>query len=131
MRRSLTALFMSTLLFAAVSGTAAARHGWIHLGDRMVTDRADHDVLALGSKGHGLRALKIKVKKRPVEVRKVKIVFANGETQQRSIGRVIKAGGESRAIDLDGGERNVTRVEFWYDAQSHGHKAVVKLFGLR
>ena len=46
---------------------------------------------------------------------------------------VIKAGGESRVIDLEGGHRVIKKVEFWYDAQTtrRGKKSVVRLFGRR
>jgi hypothetical protein len=44
----------------------------------------------------------------------------------------IPAGGESRAIDLEGTDRVIRSVEFWYDAKTvRGRRAVVRLFGRR
>jgi hypothetical protein len=46
---------------------------------------------------------------------------------------VIRAGGESRVIDLRGDARDITRIEFWYDAQTlgRGRGARVEVWGRR
>jgi len=119
------------LLTVAAGDALAARHGWVFLGERTVTDRADHDVFVIEAPKHELHAIKFTVRKRAVEFRRIRITFANGETQELELNVVIPAGGESRVFDLVGNQRFVTKVEFWYDAQSHGKRAVVKLFGKR
>ena len=119
------------LLTVAAGDAIAATHGWVHLGARTVTDRADHDVFVIQGPKRELRALKFAVRKHAVEFRRIMITFANGKTQEHTLNSVIPAGGESRVLDLVGNERNVTKVEFWYDAQSRGKQAVVKLFGKR
>lgn len=130
--RKLAAIFcLSAILIAAAGQVAAAPRGWIHLGDRKVNDRLDHDVFNLKGPERELSAIKITVKKRPVEIRRVRITFADGATQELTIDRVIQPGDWSRPLDLVGGRRIVTRVEFWYDTQSAGKRAVVRLFGLR
>ena len=119
-------------LFTVAAGDAVAtKHGWLHLGERTVTDRADHDVFFIQNPKRGLRALKFAVRRHAVEFRRIKITFANGKTQEHSLNAVIPAGGESRVLDLVGNERTVTKVEFWYDAHSRGKHAIVKLFGKR
>lgn len=120
---------LTAFLFASAGEVFAAKRGWVHLGDRSVTDRVDHDVFVVEGAKRELRAIKFAVRKRAVEIRRIKIVFANGKTQEHKLRAVIPAGGESRVIDLVGDERIVTQVEFWYDAQSRGETAVVKLFG--
>ncbi len=122
---------LTILILAGTNVVAADSRPWIHLGNRTVTDRADHDVFVLKGPARELRAIKITVKKRAVEFRRVKITFADGSSQELSVNRVIPARGSSRPIDLVGGRRVVTKVEFWYDAQSFGKKAAVRLFGLR
>ena len=62
-----------------------------------------------------------------------KIHFANGRIQDVGLRDVIPAGGESRVIDLVGGDRVIQHVEFWYDAQTRrrGRGARVLVFGRR
>jgi hypothetical protein len=46
---------------------------------------------------------------------------------------VIRAGGESRVIDLRGEARDIRRIEFWYDAETlgRGRRARVEVWGRR
>ena len=45
----------------------------------------------------------------------------------------IRAGGASRAIDIDGRDRVVRSIEFWYDANTvgRGGRATVRVLGRR
>jgi hypothetical protein len=110
---------------------AARRPRWEFLGERTVTDRADHDVIPVTAARGTFRALKIFVKDRAVQFPDIKVHFADGETQDLAIRNVIPAGGESRVIDVRGRDRVIRSVEFRYDAQSlFGKSARVQLFGL-
>lgn len=130
---ALTALVLFTVLAA---GTAEARRGrpagprWEFLGERTVTDKADHDVLTLTAARGTFRSLKLEVRGRAVQFHSVKIHFGDGETQDVELRNVIPAGGESRVIDIEGRDRVIRSIEFHYDAQSLlGKKAVVKVYG--
>ncbi len=126
----LTLLLLLQALLPACA-TAGRPGRWELLGQRSVTDGADHDVIAVTAAKGTFRALQIQVEDRAVQFRDVKVHFANGTTQDVAIRKVIPAGGESRVIDIRGrGDRTVRSVEFWYDAQSlSGQRATVKLYG--
>ena len=130
---ALTALVLFTVLAA---GTAEARRGrpigprWELLGERTVTDKADHDTLPVTAARGTFRSLKLEVRGRAVQFHSVKIHFGDGETQDVELRNVIPAGGESRVIDVEGRDRVIRSIEFHYDAQSLlGKKAVVKVYG--
>lgn len=78
-------------------------------------------------------AIKIKVLRRPVHFKDVKVHFADGEVQDVELRRVVKAGGATRAVDLEGGRRVITRVELWYEAETarRGKRSKVELLGRR
>ncbi len=126
----IAACLLSTVVGVALEASAA-RPGWVHLGDRTVTDRADRDVIVVSGERGRFAALKLAVRKRAVELHRVRVVFGDGEVQELELRRVIPAGGETRTLDLDGGGRVIRRVELFYDAQSLGGRAVVKLYGRR
>ena len=127
-------VFVVCLALMIVIGVAAALEAkppgkWHKIGSRTVTDRIDHDVMTV-TRDHGeWRAIKIVVNNRAVQFHDVKVFFANGSVQDIKLRTVIPAGGESRVIDLVGNHRVIKKIEFRYDAQSLGGKAVVKVFG--
>jgi len=108
---------------------AAAGPRWELLGARNVTDRLDHDTIPVTKAEGTFRALQLRVIGRAVQFRDMKIHFANGDTQDVALRQVIPAGGESRVIDVEGHDRAIRSVEFWYDAQSRGRRATVRLYG--
>jgi hypothetical protein len=135
LRKSLVlTLFCAFVLALVVDAAAGPRAragralGWELLGTRTVTDRVDHDSIPAGGKGT-FRSLKIMVEGRAVQFRDVKIHFANGDVQDVELRTVIPAGGESRVIDVEGHDRGIRNVELWYDTQSRGKRARVKLYG--
>ena len=111
------------------TNAAAADAEWKLLGIRTVPDKVDHDVISVtGAKGT-FRKIKITVQHSAVDFHRVVVHFANGADQEVEMRHTIEAGGETRAIDLNGADRIIKSVEFWYDAKGHGRGAVVTLYG--
>jgi hypothetical protein len=132
MRRVRLAVGLAVVAVLAAAGTARADR-WVLLGERVVNDRLDHDTIAVTGARGDYEAIKLAVRGNPVHFLDVKVHYANGGTQDVSIRSVIPAGGESRVIDLRGGDRVINRVEFWYEANSigRGRRARIRLFGRR
>ena len=131
MKRVMKRLCVGVLAVAAASMVWASGAVWTFLGERTVTDRVDHDIIAVSAGRGEFSALKIKVKRHAVQFRDMKVVYENGTVQHVELRAVIPAGGESRVIDLVGEKRLIRRIEFSYDAQTLGRKAMVRVFGRR
>jgi Protein of unknown function (DUF2541) len=120
----------AALLLLAAAIPVVAKDGWVLLGERTVTDRADRDVIAVTGARGDFKSIKVKVFGRAVEFHDMDIHFANGETQDVNLRDKIPAGGESRVIDIEGSDRVIRSIEFHYDAQAaRGRKAKIKVFG--
>jgi hypothetical protein len=122
------------VLLVALTFTAAAFagpiRGWERIGQAAVSDRPDHDTIPVTGRQGNFRAIQIKVQGHAVQFREVKIHFANGGTQNVALREIIPAGGESRVIDVEGGDRVIRSIELAYDAQSfRGRRARVVLYG--
>ena len=126
-------LAAATVLLATVSVFAQGRRGpdWVLLGERTVTDRADHDVVPVTAERGTFRAIRLDVMLHAVDFHRVVIHFGNGDDQKVELRATIKAGGSSRVIDIDGADRVIKSIEFWYDAATigRGGKAVVRTMG--
>ena len=105
---------------------------WVKLGERTVNHTVDRDEIVVSAKKGVFRKIKLKVKRRKVTFRDVKVHFANGDVQDVTLRREIPAGGETRAIDLEGKNRVIKKVVFWYNTTSvRGKRAKVQLLGER
>jgi hypothetical protein len=125
-------IFVACALTLLPDAAVARRGGWLLLGERNVTDGAERDVINVTAARGDFRKIQIRVYERPVQFHAVRLHFANDTVQEVEMRQVIEAGGASRVIDLDGGERVLSAVELRYDAQAaHGRSARVKVFARR
>jgi len=110
--------------------TASAFQTWSFLGERGVTDKKDHDTIAVTAGRGTFTAIKLGVRGRAVQFHKVVVHFATGADFEVELRDTIAAGAESRVINLPGGRRNMKSIDFWYDAKSAvGGQAQVRVFG--
>ncbi|MBL7811686.1 MAG: DUF2541 family protein [Bacteroidetes bacterium] len=109
---------------------AAPGPRWELLGSRVVNYSLDHDeILVTGAEGK-FDAVKIKVLRAPLNMRRVVVHFANGTEQDLAIRDNFRAGSESRVIDLTGNDRIIRRISLWYDTKNASRKkALVEVWG--
>ncbi len=126
----LGALVVATLLVPGLA-EAGRRGRWELLGQTQVTDRLDHDRIVVTAGQGTFRSIKLTVLDHAVQFREVKLHFGNGGSQTVALRDLIRAGGESRVIDVEGaGDRVIQSIELTYDAQTLGGKtARVRVFG--
>jgi hypothetical protein len=124
--------FPAVTLIVLACSAAARPSDWTLLGQRPVTDRVDHDAIAVAASEGRFAAIQLRVQRAAVDFHRVVIHFRNGQTQEVELRTTIGAGQATRRIELQGPERLIARVDFWYDARTaRGRQAVVRLFGER
>ncbi len=122
-------LFVAVACVLASGAFAAPAHAWDLIGVREVKDRTERDAITLPGP-RDFRQIKFCVKRNPVEFHDVDVYFANGGHQDIAMRERVPAGGCTRDIDLEGGDRNVTRIEFRYEETSARRaRATVRVFG--
>ena len=120
---------LGLLVLHSAAALAGAQGRWELLGERTVTDRLDHDVIVVTAARGDFTAIKLGVRRAGVDFHRVVVHYANGGDQELELRATIPAGGETRVIDLRGGERVIRSVEFWYDARTiRGRRAVVRVW---
>jgi hypothetical protein len=131
-------IFASVLfLFAFLQGTSAAPFEssvfppkWEKLGERKVNYALDRDEIVVTASEGRFTALKIMVKKGGINLHKMVVHFGDGSTQELELRDEIRAGGESRVMNLEGRRRIIRKVVFWYDTKNFADKkAEVELWG--
>lgn len=126
------ALMAAFALMALNASPSHAERGWKRLGRTQADFGRDHDVIVIRGPSDNFRALKLKVTDAPLELRRLQVTYDNNTVERLEVRSHIPKGGESRPIDLRGGQRSLKRVEFWYETKGMGRgRADVTLFGRR
>ncbi|MFN0278945.1 MAG: hypothetical protein ACKVRN_10115 [Pyrinomonadaceae bacterium] len=128
-KRILLLTFAAILL--SVGAPTVSAQKWENLGSKEVKDRSEQDTWHIGSDEGQFRKLKLTVQNRPVRFYKLVVTYGNGEKQEFQIRNLIRAGGETRALDLDGKDRYIRKVDVWYEAATarRGVRSQVTLYG--
>jgi hypothetical protein len=134
-RRTLLAAAAVVLGTMAVAGPADAQRrperGWELLGTKKVGFIVDRDTIQVGRAEGRFRAVKLRVRGAPIHMMDLKVVYANGQPDDLPIRADIRAGGETRAIDLKGRERAIREVQMVYRSKpTFKGLATVEVWGL-
>ena len=99
-----------TFVFAATAQrTEQKTDRWEKLGERSVNFKSERDVIKCSNKGTFTR-IKIRVDNAAVEFDRILLEYGNGEKQEIYVRQNIRAGGETREIDLRGNKRNIKKI---------------------
>jgi hypothetical protein len=114
---------------AANTNTVLSPNAWEVLGSRSVRYGTDHDVITVtGDKWY--KGIYFKVTDAPIKINDMKVYFDNGDKFDVSIRSMIRENGHSRTIELPGGQRRITKVEFSYETMgSNRGTATLTLWG--
>ena len=103
---------------------------WVKLGVRKVSKGADHDVLMVTGRKGAFHKLKFKVTNSPVYVRNVRIVYANGTSENHLANKHFGVG-DIVIIDLKGRRRIIKKIIFNYHTNFFAlGKARIHVFGM-
>lgn len=105
---------------------------WEKLGVRKVNYRLDRDEIMVTARQGRFSKLRIKVEKGGVNLHRIVVHYRSGTTQTVNVNQSIPAGTLSRALDLPGNKRIITKVVFFYDTKNFSsRRARVELWGKR
>jgi hypothetical protein len=112
----------------ALTATAGPAFAWDLLGTRDVRDRTERDTIVVEGPRQFER-IRLCVYRQPVHFIDLDVRFANGGHQDVSVRQRINPGECTRAIDLNGDDRNIASVSMVYEETSFRRRhATVRLF---
>lgn len=101
----------------ALTGVATPAFAWDVVGVREVSDHAERDTIVLEGDRHFTR-IKLCVFRNPVEIHDLDVHFRNGGHQDVDVRERIAPGSCTRAIDLEGGHRDIASIVMKYEETS-------------
>ena len=108
------------------------KSGWHKIGETTVDFKRDSDeIIVIGT--DRFASIKFKVVDAPINLISLAVHYESGDAQIININMPIKAPGESRTIDLNGGERSIKKIVFVYKTLPNNKdvKAHVEIWGLK
>ncbi len=122
-----TKTMISLIFFIVLSAFSTA--SWHKLGTRTVNYGLDHDKIMVTAKDGAFTALKVDVSGN-LNMHKMKVNYANGQSERIPIAYNFRRGRDSRLIDLKGNKRLIRSVDFWYDTKNRSRRrASIRLYG--
>lgn len=121
------------LILAAALGTlaspASADPARLLGSTHLTRAENDKDVIRFKQCRRGINAVQLRVRGGQVEVEKLWVRYAKGGTEQLEVRERIAQGGESRWIDLRGGERCIKAIGLIGDTELSRDQARVDVYG--
>lgn len=118
------------LAFAQDGVILSDKAGWHKIAEKTVDFSKDRDEIHVIGKDK-FSAIKFMVTDATINLKELKISYETGNNQNVTINTPIKPAGESRVIDLDGGERELKKIKFVYSTVPNAKekKAHVQVWG--
>jgi hypothetical protein len=102
---------------------------WQYLGNAHVDGAVDHDNIKVGRAEGPFHEIQFRVRGGAIEFQRVVVHYGNGEPDQIPVRNLIRAGGQTRPIDLRGARRDIRSVELWYAKARWAQRPTVELYG--
>ena len=88
---------------------------WAELGCKVVSlFRGDRDTIPVGRREGRFSAIRLHARNADVELRRVTVVYANGDPDDLPTRHFLRRGAYTPPMDLKGRERRIDRVEMYY-----------------
>jgi hypothetical protein len=123
-------LFLAfTFVFNCSAQSTAKAGEWRFIASKMVDYALDKDVIPFDNVQDDFSQLKFKITNASLRMFDVKVHFDNGDFQDVSLRKIFRRGEQSRVIDLTGGTRHLSKIDFWYKTKGFKGKARIEVWG--
>ena len=116
MRLATAAIIAGAIVVLGGTPTGAQAR-WERLGCQKVGFLADKDVIRVGRDEGRFKSIRLQVSGNKVYMNDLKVVYSNGEPDDIPVRSEIRAGGQTRALDLRGERRAIKAIEMKYRSQ--------------
>ena len=112
-------------------GLALPPGRWEVLGKQSVGFGVDRDVVRVGRREGRFNAILLRVRGNDIEMRDLKVRYGNGSVEDIQTRLVMRAGSQSRVIDLKGRGRIIESIQLIYSSRPNFRgRAEVEVWGL-
>ena len=137
MKKLIALVFVLPLLFNVSFAQKPAvmvsdKPGWHKIGEVTADFKMEKDEIAvLGA--DKFKAILLKVVDAPIHIANLEVYYETGDKEDVAVATDLKAGAETRVINLKGAANDLKKVSFTYKTlpNSKNDKATVELYGMK
>jgi hypothetical protein len=137
MKKTIIMLLAIVFVFGKMNAQKPAvvvsdKKGWHKIGSTNVNFKTEREeVIVMGA--DRFASIKFKVEDAPISLVSAEIYYESGDSQNIPLAFDIKSPGESRVIDLNGGERSLKKIVFVYKTLPNrkDEKAHIEIWGYK
>jgi hypothetical protein len=121
------------LLLSSCMSTTDLPRDTVKLGEQEVNFKADHDVIQVGAYQGSFKALFFVVHLNNIQLYDLVVTYGNGDKEKFDTRLTFDEGTRSRALPLDGGNRQIQQISFTYKTVGDwvDGKARVMVYGIK
>lgn len=105
------AVAAAVVAVTAMSNAALAAQ---ELGCRSIGFISDRDVIPVGANDGAFKSIQLRVSGNDISMQNLIVIYGNGKPDELAVRENIRAGGQTRWIDLKGNRRAIKRIEMRY-----------------
>ena len=106
--------------------------GWHKIGEVKADFKMENQSISvLGN--DKFKSILLKVTDAPINIEGIQVFYESGEMEEFEVKNELKAGAETKKLDMKGGEQEIKKVTFTYKTMPNqqDEKAHVELYGLK
>ena len=129
---AMSALLFNTAFAQEPSIMLSDKPGWHKIGEVKADFKMENQSISVMGKDR-FKSILLKVTDAPINIEGIQVFYESGDMEQFDVKNELKAGAETKKLDMKGGGQEIKKVTFTYKTlpNQQDEKAHVELYGLK
>jgi len=129
---AMSALLINTAFAQEPSIMLSDKPGWHKIGEVKADFKMENQSISVLGKDK-FKSILLKVTDAPINIEGIQVFYESGAMEEFDVKNELKAGAETKKLDMKGGAQEIKKVTFTYKTlpNQQDEKAHVELYGLK
>ncbi len=129
---AMSALLFNTAFAQEPSIMLSDKPGWHKIGEVKADFKMENQSISVMGKDK-FKSILLKVTDAPINIEGIQVFYESGDMEEFDVKNELKAGAETKKLDMKGGAQEIKKVTFTYKTlpNQQDEKAHVELYGLK
>jgi hypothetical protein len=128
----MSAMLVNTAFAQEPSIMLSDKPGWHKIGEVKADFKMENQSISVMGKDQ-FKSILLKVTDAPINIEGIQVFYESGDMEEFDVKNELKAGAETKKLDMKGGAQQIKKVTFTYKTlpNQQDEKAHVELYGLK